>query len=141
MAALSAAEKQLFSDPNFVTLSTLRKDGRPRSVVLWVDVDGSEVLINGGRTREWINNIRRDPRVALAVYDRQAPYRYVAVQGTATAITDEGADEHYQSLREKYRGIAPPQRPRPEGSGDRPPSEHRTIVRVRVDRVTSRGVG
>jgi PPOX class probable F420-dependent enzyme len=139
MAALSPAERQLFTDPNFVTLATMRKDGSPRAVVLWVDVDGAEILINGGRTREWIKNIRRDPRVALAVYDRQAPYRYVAVQGTATEITDNGADDHYLSLREKYRGIAPPQR-RPQGSGERGPSEHRTIVRVRVDRVTSRGV-
>lgn len=139
MVALSPAEREFFTGTNFVTLATVRKDGSPRTVVLWVDADGDDILINGGRTREWIKNIRREPRVALAVYDRQAPYRYVAVQGTATEITNEGADEHYASLREKYRGIAPPPRPRPEGSGERPP-EPRTIVRVRVDRVTSRGV-
>lgn len=139
MAALNPAERQFFTDPNFVTLATVRQDGSPRAVVLWVDMDGEDILINGAQSREWIKNMRRDPRVALAVYDRDTPYRYVAVQGTATQVTDDGADEHYMSLREKYRGIAPPQR-RPQGSSDRGPSEHRTIVRVRIDRVTSRGV-
>jgi PPOX class probable F420-dependent enzyme len=140
MAALSPAERQIFTDTNFVVLATTRKDGRPRAVVLWVDVDGDDILINGGRTREWIKNLRRDPRVALGIFDRQEPYRYVSVQGTVTEVTDDGADEHYASLREKYRGISP-QRNRPQqGSGERPPAEHRTIVRVRPDRVISRGL-
>jgi PPOX class probable F420-dependent enzyme len=141
MAQLKSEERQLFTDTNFVVLATTRKDGRPRSVVLWVDVDGDDILINGGRSREWIKNLRRDPRVALAIFDRQEPYRYVSVQGTVTTVTDEGADEHYASLREKYRGVSP-NRNRQQASGaERPPSERRTLVRVRPDRIISRGTG
>lgn len=140
MPELSPAQRKLFTDTNFVVLATTRKDGRPRAVVLWVDVDGDDILINGGRTREWIKNLRRDPRVALAIFDRQEPYRYVSVQGTVTEVTDDGADEHYASLREKYRGILP-QRTRSQAAGAdaRPPSEQRTLVRVRPDRIIARG--
>jgi hypothetical protein len=51
MAQLSADERKLFTDKNFVILATTRKDGRPRAVTLWVDVDGDEILINGARSR------------------------------------------------------------------------------------------
>jgi PPOX class probable F420-dependent enzyme len=135
MAELSPSERKLFTDLNFVVLSTTRADGRPRSVVLWVDVDGGDILINGGRSREWIKNLRRDPRVALAIFDRQEPYRYVSIQGTVTSVTDEGADEHYASLRTKYRGASQQQ----GGGTARPPAEHRTLVRVQPDRIISRG--
>jgi PPOX class probable F420-dependent enzyme len=138
MPELSPAERKLFTDTNFVVLATTRKDGRPRAVVLWVDVDGDDILINGGRTREWIKNLRRDPRVALAIFDRQEPYRYVSVQGTVTEVTDEGADAHYASLREKYRRITR-SRPQAAGAEARPPAEQRTLVRVRPDRIISRG--
>jgi PPOX class probable F420-dependent enzyme len=138
MAGLTAAEKKLFTDKNFVVLSTTRRDGRPRAVVLWVDVDGDDLLVNGARSRAWIGNLRRDPRVALAIFDLQEPYRRVSVQGAAIEITDAGADEHYLSLVQKYRGLSPDEyRARREraGGGD---AEHRTIVRIRPETVTSR---
>ncbi|HTE86624.1 MAG TPA: TIGR03618 family F420-dependent PPOX class oxidoreductase [Dehalococcoidia bacterium] len=105
MAQLSSEERQLFTDRNFVVLARTHKDGRPRAVTLWVDVDGDEIIVNGARSRAWIENLRRDPRVALAIFDLNEPYRRVSVQGTVTAIVDEGASEHYGRLTQKYRGL------------------------------------
>ena len=138
MAELSAAERQLFLDKNFVVLSTTRKDGRPRAVVLWVDIDGQELIVNGARGRSWIANMRRDPRVALTIFDLQEPYRRVAVEGVVTQVTDDGADEHYLSLVQKYRNLSPAEyaaRRERAGSGE---AEHRTIVRIRPESVSSR---
>jgi PPOX class probable F420-dependent enzyme len=133
MAQLSPEERKLFNDKNFVVLSTTRKDGRPRSVTLWVDVDGDEILVNGARSRAWIENLRRDPRVALAIFDLADPYQRVSVQGTVTAVVDAGANEHYARLRQKYRGLTEEESRR--RSAD---AEDRIVVRIRPDRVTSR---
>jgi PPOX class probable F420-dependent enzyme len=139
MAALSPEERKLFSDKNFVVLATTRADGTPRAVVLWVDVDGDEILVNGARSRAWVKNLRRDPHVALAIFDLQEPYRRVSLQGTVSEITDDGADEHYGRLAQKYRGYTPEEyKQRLE---TRPLTEHRTIVRIRPERVIARAVG
>jgi PPOX class probable F420-dependent enzyme len=133
MAQLSPEDRKLFNDKNFVVLSTTRKDGSPRSVTLWVDVDGDEILVNGANSRAWIQNLRRDPRVALAIFDLADPYQRVSVQGTVTAIVDEGANDHYARLRQKYRGLSEEESRR--RSAD---AEDRTVVRIRPDRVVSR---
>jgi PPOX class probable F420-dependent enzyme len=133
MAQLSPEDRKLFNDKNFVVLSTTRKDGRPRSVTLWVDVDGDEILVNGANSRAWIQNLRRDPRVALAIFDLADPYQRVSLQGTVTAIVDEGANDHYARLRQKYRGLSEEESRR--RSAD---AEDRTVVRIRPDRIVSR---
>jgi PPOX class probable F420-dependent enzyme len=138
MAQLSPDERKLFTDKNFVVLATTRKDGRPRAVTLWVDADGDDILVNGARSRAWIENIRRDPRVALAIFDLNEPYRRVSVQGTVTAIVDEGANEHYGKLTQKYRGLSEEEWRRRSTDPNRPPPEDRTVVRIRPDRVISR---
>jgi PPOX class probable F420-dependent enzyme len=139
MAALNPDERKLFSDKNFVVLATTRSDGTPRAVTLWVDVEGDEILVNGARSRAWIKNLQRDPHVALAIFDLQEPYRRVSVQGTVTQITDDGADEHYGRLAQKYRGYTPEQYA--ERLRTRPLTEHRTLVRIRPDRVIARTNG
>jgi PPOX class probable F420-dependent enzyme len=138
MAELSAAERKLFTDKNFVILATTRRDGSPRTVVLWVDLDGEDLIVNGAHTRAWISNLHRDPRVALAIFDLQEPYRRVTVQGTVVEITDAGANEHYLSLVQKYRGLSPVEyqaRRERAGGGE---AEQRTIVRIRPSGIISR---
>lgn len=138
VATLSGAERKLFTENNFVVLATTRRDGTPRAIVLWVDVDGDDILLNGARSRAWIKNLRRDPTVALAIFDLHEPYRRVYVQGTVIAIGDEGADEHYAALTRRYRGAAAVEArartPRPAGAEP----VHRTIVRIRPESISSR---
>ena len=138
MADLSPAQRKVFTDTNFVALAATGRDGTPRAVVLWVDADGDEIIVNGTRTRDWLRNLQRSPSVALTIFDRQDPYRRVTVLGNVTEITDEGADDHYGRLMQKYRGVeAYQERLRREG---RVASEPRTIVRIRPERITSRGI-
>ena len=83
--------------------------------------------------RAWIKNLQRDPHVALGNLRSAGAVSPCIGSGTVTQITDYGADEHYGTLAQKYRGYTPEEyKQRPNyASADR----HRTLVRIRPDRV------
>ena len=75
-------------NPCFIT--TLMPDGSPQNTQTWVDTDGKHVVINTVQTHQKMRNIRRDPRVSVAVCDATDPSRYFAIRGRVTNITTEG---------------------------------------------------
>jgi PPOX class probable F420-dependent enzyme len=94
----------LFKKKAFANLGTLMKDGSPQVTPVWCDFDGKHIRVNSARGRVKDNNIRRDPRVALAIVDPENPYRYIEVRGKVVEITEKGADDHINSLSNKYLG-------------------------------------
>jgi len=94
----------LFKKKAFANLGTLMKDGSPQVTPVWCDYDGKHIRVNSARGRVKDLNIRRDPRVALAVVDPENPYRYIEVRGKVVEITEKGADDHINSLSNKYLG-------------------------------------
>ena len=86
----------------FVT--TLMPDGSPQITETWVDTDGEHVVINTVTTHQKARNIARDPRVAVAIADPDAPSRYWGVRGTVVEATTEGGDEHIDQLSQRYLG-------------------------------------
>src|SRR6266852_1827675 len=66
----------LFQKPAFASLGTVMPDGRPQVTPVWCDFDGQHVMFNSARGRQKDRNVRRDPRVALAIIDPDNPYRY-----------------------------------------------------------------
>ena len=96
---------KLFQGKNFVSFSTLMKDGSPHVAPVWVDIDGNTILINtaAGRVKE--KNVKRDNRVALSIFDHQNPYDMVAIRGKVIELTSDGADEHIDKLAKKYFGL------------------------------------
>lgn len=131
MATLSPEQRKLFEEKNFVAVATVGRDGTPRNTIVWVDMDGDNILINGAQSRGWIKNLKRNPNVALTIYDNGAPYRRVTVIGKAVEITTQGGEESIDKLSMKYGG-----RPYPQHE----PNNPRTIVRIRPEKVTSMGV-
>ena len=85
-------------------LATLMPDGSPQLTQTWVDTDGRHILINSVRGHQKINNIERDPRVALNVSDSARPSRYFAIRGRVTDVTTDGAAEHIEKLAQRYLG-------------------------------------
>ena len=67
-------------------LATTRADGRPHVVPIWFVLDGDDIILTTGATSVKARNIRRDPRVSLAVDDQQPPYSFVMVEGTAALV-------------------------------------------------------
>jgi PPOX class probable F420-dependent enzyme len=103
MAKLSEKQIELLQRPNLAIVATVRPDGTPQLTPTWVDTDGEHVLINTAEGRWKPRYLRRDPRISVTVVDREVPYNWVSVTGTAE-LTHEGAEEHIHKLSHKYRG-------------------------------------
>jgi len=97
--------RDLFNKRAFASLGTLMPDGRPQVTPVWVDLDGDYVIFNSAKGRQKDRNVRRDPRVALAIIDPDNPYRYLEIRGRVVEITEEGADANINKLAKKYLGV------------------------------------
>lgn len=105
MAEIPQQYHDLFQKKAFASLATLMSDGRPQVTPVWCDFDGTHVLFNSARGRQKDRNVRRDPRVALALIDPDNAYRYVEIRGRVVEITEQGADAHIDKLAKKYLGV------------------------------------
>ncbi len=105
MASIPQEYLDLFNKKAFASLATLMPDGRPQVTPVWCEYDGQYVIFNSARGRLKDRNVRRDPRVALAVVDPDNPYRYVQIRGRVVDITQEGADQSIDKLAKKYLGV------------------------------------
>ena len=103
-ATLEGRSRELLEEKNFCLVATIRKDGTPHVVPTWIDVDDGRILLNSAEGRVWPENLRRDPRVTLTVFDHENPYEYVSIRGRLTEDTHDGADEHIDKLAMKYMG-------------------------------------
>jgi PPOX class probable F420-dependent enzyme len=89
-------------------ISTTMRDGSPQLTQTWVDTDGARILINTVDGFQKVKNIRRDPRVAVAVADSNNPSRYYAIRGEVLSVSSEGAAEHIEELAQRYLGTPYP---------------------------------
>jgi PPOX class probable F420-dependent enzyme len=103
--AIPEKYRDLFNKRAFASLATLMPDGRPQVTPVWCDIDGDHVLFNSAKERQKDRNVRRDPRVSLAVIDPDNPYRYLEIRGRVVEITEQGADAHIDKLAKKYLGV------------------------------------
>jgi len=85
-------------------LATVMPDGTPQVTPVWFDFDGRHIRVNTAKGRVKARNMQQGSRVALAIVDPDNPYRYVQVRGRVALATENGADEHIDSLARKYLG-------------------------------------
>jgi PPOX class probable F420-dependent enzyme len=128
MAEIPEAFRDLFTKPTFANLVTLMPDGSPQVTPVWCDLQEGLVLINTAKGRLKDRNMRRDPRVALAVSDPANPYRYLQVRGRVADITESGADAHIDRMAKKYLGV--------DTYPYRQPGEVRVLYRIQPERVS-----
>ena len=95
--------RSLFENKNFAFVATSMKDGSPQITPTWVDIEGSLILINTALGRLKQKNLKRDPRIAVAVADNNNPYEMVTVRGEVVEqVTGEAAETHIDKLAKKY---------------------------------------
>ena len=94
--------RDLFNKKAFASLTTLMPDGSPQTTPVWCDSDGEHVIFNSAKGRQKDRNVRRDPRVAMAIIDPDNPYRYLEIRGKVVEITEQGADAHIDKMAKKY---------------------------------------
>jgi PPOX class probable F420-dependent enzyme len=88
-------------------LTTVMPDGQPQTTVVWVDYDGTYVLVNTMRGFRKERNMRANPKVTLLAFDPTEPLRSLEVRGTVVEMTEVGALEHLDRLSERYTGASP----------------------------------
>ena len=93
----------------FAVLSTLLPGGQPQNHVMWVDTDGTNLLMNTEVHRRKYRNVVADPRVTILLPDNENPYIFSEVRGRVTSeIRGPRAHEHIEELAMKYMGTAYP---------------------------------
>ena len=122
--------KKILEDKAYGHVITLNASGTPQVTMVWVDVDGDEVVFNTAEGRTKPKNLRRDPRIVISVQDRNDPQAHMVFHGTAS-VTEAGADAHIDKLAKRFLGA--------DKYPFRQPGEKRLMVRVKVDRIGGYG--
>jgi PPOX class probable F420-dependent enzyme len=130
MPKLSEAEAAVVLAPNLGALATIRDDGSAHVTPLWVDWDGTHLLVNTALGRVKARHMRTGRPVTVLVVDATNTARYVQVTGRVELTTD-GAEDHIDKMAKKYMGVDK----YPEVF--RAPGETRVIARITPDRVLS----
>ncbi len=126
---LSEHAKKLIDGKNFAVVATLNKDGSPQIAPVWVDREGDVILLNATESRQRYKNLKRDPRVALSIFEQSNPYSKVIIRGKAVELTRKGAKEHIDKLNNKYHGTS--KYPYHD------PKDPRVIIRIQPERETA----
>ena len=132
MAVLNAAGRRVIDSGALAHLVTINEDGSPQVSMVWVGLDGDELVSAhlDGRQRK-LRNLRRDPRVVVSFEGPGANAigmrNYLVVHGLAR-ITEGGAPQLLHRLAQTYVGPGTVFPPMP----DPPPGfiSHITISRV-----------
>jgi PPOX class probable F420-dependent enzyme len=107
VVAIPDSVRAVLESPAPAHLVTIEPDGRPQVSIVWVGLDGDEIVAGHLPEHRKVRNLRRDPRVALSI---EAGTRnaigldeYVVIHGRAR-ITEGGAAELLQRLARTYLG-------------------------------------
>ena len=123
--------RDLFEKRAFAHIATVMPDGSPQVTPVWVDYDGTYILINSIKGRQKDRNMHQHHHVAIEISDPDNPYRYLAVRGPVVEITEEGAEEHIDKLAKKYTGA--------DHYGNRQPGDVRYIYKIKPEHVGGHG--
>jgi len=127
--------RNLIESGSLAHLVTLNEDGSPQVTLVWIGLEGDEIVSGHLPRNRKVRNIERDPRVVLSLQaDTKSALgltEYAVLYGQAR-IQEGGAPELLQRLAEVYIGPRvkfPPMENPPPGY----------VTRIRVERVG--GVG
>ncbi|GCE50184.1 PPOX class probable F420-dependent enzyme [Thermosporothrix hazakensis] len=117
----------LVQRPILAHLATIMEDGSPQITPVWIDYDGSLLLVNTAAGRKKERNMRERPAVALDIVDPDNASRKLMIMGRVIEATADGTEEHIDRLSQRYLGV--PTYP------SRVPGETRLIVKIEPERV------
>jgi PPOX class probable F420-dependent enzyme len=135
MAALLTPEvRAIIESGRLAHFTTIAADGHPHTTIVWVGLDGDEIVIGKLQPDQKVANIGRDPRVSISIEAEGAQFgmqNYLVVEGSAR-ITEGGGADLLGELAQRYIGPGTAFPPMPD-----PPEGY--VIRVTPTRV--RGMG
>jgi PPOX class probable F420-dependent enzyme len=131
MSLLNPAARELIESGKLAHLVTLAPDGSPRVAIIWVGLDGDEIVAGHlDRRQVKLRNIAADPRVALSIASDTVNaiglQENLVIRGNAR-LEDGGAPALLQRLAYVYLGPEvkfPPMSDPPQGIVSRITVEH-----------------
>jgi PPOX class probable F420-dependent enzyme len=121
MGVLPESARAALESDGLAHLVTINPDGSPQVSIVWVGLDGGDIVSAHLLEQQKLRNIRRDPRVSLSVETPESNAmglrEYLVVHGRAT-IEEGGAAELLQELARTYLGpdvVFPPMPDPPPG--------------------------
>jgi len=133
MSALTPELRELIESGPLTHLSTINADGSPQVSVIWIGLDGEQIVSGHMGRYLKVRNVERDPRVILsftAPRDHNAFLNPYAVLHARATVTSNGAWDLLNRLTKVY--MSPDAEfPAPKGEG--------FVIRYSVERVG--GVG
>ena len=132
MESIPNDELDLFEKPSIATIASLLPTGHPQVTPVWVDYDGTHLLVVTRKGTRKHRNVRHDPRVTVTVIDPDDSYRYVEVRGEVAEMTEEGALAFSDKQAQRYWGIE-------EYPYER--DADRVLLHIRPERVVAPTVG
>jgi PPOX class probable F420-dependent enzyme len=136
MSVISDSARALLGSAAPAHVVTQRIDGTPQVSVVWVGLDGDEIMIGTQRGNAKVRNLRRNPQIVLSILGTELIYGFLLehLLLTGRATIDEAGPASWLTLMDQlsqvYLGTPFPNR----GGG-----ENGVIIRVEVDRIS--GVG
>ena len=124
---LSDKVKKLIDGKNFASAATVMPDGSPQAATVWIDRDGDTIILNATWSRQRTRNLKRDPRIAISVFDQNNPYSSASIRGRVLEITEKGGEEHIDKMNMKYHG-------KPKYAYHTP-QDPRVLIRVEATRI------
>ena len=105
MATLNDAARSIIDKPNLAFVATVMSDGSPQVTPVWIEREDDTITFNTATGRVKYGNMRRDPRIAIAVVDRDDDYACTVIRGRVVEMIEgEEADRQIDRLSKKYTG-------------------------------------
>ena len=120
MTDLSTELRALIESGPLAHLTTINPDGSPQVTVIWIGLDGEEIVSGHMSHHRKLKNIERDPRVVLSFdgpRDHAAVLNpYAVIRATATVEPTDAAWDLLNRLAKIYMG-PDSEFPAPKGPG------------------------
>ena len=85
-------------------VTTLNDRGNPEMTPVWYEYRDGHILLNGDKTRIWLDRMERTGRATFMVMDPTNFWRWVQVYGKVVDVADDPGGEHINRLSHRYRG-------------------------------------
>ncbi|HEU0164766.1 MAG TPA: PPOX class F420-dependent oxidoreductase [Thermomicrobiales bacterium] len=85
-------------------VSTLGAKGEPQTSPIWFMWDGETVSFSLVDGRQKLKNLRRDPRISVAIADLEVPTWYIELRGRIDDLVEDPGRELERAIAIKYTG-------------------------------------
>ncbi|HUY27547.1 MAG TPA: PPOX class F420-dependent oxidoreductase [Candidatus Binataceae bacterium] len=131
MPMKKSAIDKLLKEPQIAVIAATAPDGAPHAVPTWYEYRAGEIVFHTAASAFKYKCLAHDPRIALVVDTRKAPYKCVILKGRVT-MTEAKDDARLKRMAVHYLGKRTGEK-YAQAMGGGPV----VIVRMKPDRVIS----